>query len=174
MPALSLNEEWDAIAADPLFASWQARQHAALSGQPSYRVDIAGTNHWAFSDGCDGFTIMDMKGIQTAWGTNDEVRSWVCVGTIPSAESRAIVSRYVLAFLKTQLLGGAGYQRMFTPGWALTRETRTEFFVTEKGRPKASDSEWPEFSIYFLHQPGSQQFRMEKKLAAPSLLNRHR
>jgi predicted dienelactone hydrolase len=175
LPALSLNEEWDAITQmDPAMTSWQARQHAALSGQPSYRVDVGGTRHWAFSDGCDGFTIMDRHGIQTAWGTNDEVRSWVCVGMMPSAKSRAIVSRYVLAFLKTQLLGQTGYEQMFTPGWALTTETTTEFFVTEKGRPKAGDGEWPEFSIYFQHQPGSPQFRMEKKVTGPSPLSRHR
>jgi len=51
---------------------------------------------------------------------------------------------------------------MLTPGWALAKETKVEFFETEKGRPKAGDGEWPDFSIYFRHQPGSQQFRMEK------------
>lgn len=154
VPALGLGEEWDILAADPLMIGWQARQHAAFSGNPSYRVDVAGMNHFSFSDACDGLTIMDQYGLETYMGTNDDVRSWLCEGVNPPAEGRAIITRYMLAFLKTQLLGEKDYQRMMTPGWALTRETKVEFFETEKRSPETIIGEWPELSVYFWHQPG--------------------
>ena len=164
LPALGLGEEWDVIAQDPLMESWQARQHAAFSGHPSYRVDVSGMNHFSFSDSCDGLTIMDLHGLTTFMGTNDDLRSGLCEGVNPPSEGRAIITRYMLAFLKTQLLGETGYQQMFTPGWALTRETKIELFETEKKSPESIIGDWPVFSIYFQHQPGYQHSQANKKV----------
>ena len=154
VPVMGLGEEWDVLAIDPLMIGWQARQHAAFSGHPSYRVDVAGMNHFSFSDTCDGLVIMDRYGLETYMATNDEVRSWFCEGVNAPAEGRAIITRYMLAFLKSQLLGEKDYQRMLTPGWALTRETKVEFFETEKRSPETIIGEWPDLSVYFWHQPG--------------------
>jgi predicted dienelactone hydrolase len=161
LPVLSLNEEWDALTTQmgPEMTTWQARQHAAFAGHPAYRVDIAGTNHHSFGDMCDGLNILDAKGVtlDASWGSStDEVRGWMCAGVNAPAESRPIIARYMLAFLKTELLGQEGYRQVLTPGWALTRETKVEFFVTERRRPRPSDGEWPDASIYFAHQPGIQ------------------
>jgi hypothetical protein len=123
----------------------------------------------SFSDFCNGLNVMALKGLAPVWGSVEEVSASFCEGVIPPAEGRTIITRYMLAFLKTQLLGETGYQRMLTPGWALTRETGVEFFVTEKRSSASIDAQWPGFFIYFPHQPGSEQFRAEKnaKLAAP-------
>ena len=87
--------------------------------------------------------------------TMDGYRSYLCNGVIPFAEARAIITRFMIAFLKTQLLGETGYQKMLTPGWALTQETLVEFFETEKRNANSIYEEWPDFSTYFMHQPGS-------------------
>jgi predicted dienelactone hydrolase len=162
VPALGLGEEWDTLAMDPLMTGWQARQHAAFSGHPSYRVDVARTNHHSFAETCDGLAIMDLHGLETIYGTNDVLRSWLCEGVLTPAESRAIISRYMLAFLKTELLGETDYQRMLTPGWTLTRETGIEFFETEKRSPGSILGEWPDMSVYFWHQPGIQHSQANK------------
>jgi len=169
VPALGLGEEWNSLfdPLNPAFPSWQARAHAAYSGHPSYRVDISGTNHQSFADFCDGLNIMDSKGLAPVWGSVEEVRSWFCEGLLPPLEARSIIARYMLAFLKTYLLDETGYQKLLTPGWALTRETHVEFFVTEKRSPESIEEEWPGFFTYFPHQPGSEQFRAEKNAMLP-------
>ena len=181
IPVLSVNEEWDAIAANfqdvpDSWQTWQARQHAAFSGHPSYRTDVAETNHWSFGDWCDGLTVMDRLGLATIYGSNDDVRSWSCQGVMPSRDVMAITTRYMLAFLKTELLGERAYQRMLTPGWALSRETGIEFFVTERRRPVPSDGEWPDESIYFAHQPEIQHWWTGRppRPHVPSFAHRHR
>ena len=156
VPAMGLGEEWNVV------QDAQARAHAAYSGHPNYRVDLTGTNHLSFSDFCNGLNIMESRGYDPTWGSVADLRVWYCEGVLPSAESRGLITRYSLAFLKTQLLGEPRYQRMLTPGWALTQETFVEFFVTEKRNPNSIDEQWPSYFIYFPHQPGSQQFRAEK------------
>ena len=59
----------------------------------------------------------------------------------PPLEARSIIASYMLAFLKTYLLDETGYQKLLTPGWALTRETHVEFFVTEKRSPESIEEE---------------------------------
>jgi hypothetical protein len=34
--------------------------------------------------------------------------------------------------------------------------------VTEKRNPHSIDDKWPEYFIYFMHQPGSEQAKAEK------------
>ena len=62
-------------------------------------------------------------------------------------ETLRLSAEYAIAFLKTNLAGEPGYQRILTPGWALTREDNIEFFVTEPAPGSNSD----EFR-YFPHQ----------------------
>jgi len=151
VPALSLGQEWSTKTTPPYFPAWHARQHAAFSGHPNYRVDIWGTNHFSFSAACDAMGLMASRGIAT---TMDGWIGFFCPCVIPAAVSRDIITRYMIAFLKTELLGETGYQKMLTPGWALTQETLVEFFVTEKRNANSIDVEWPDDSVYFQHQPG--------------------
>jgi hypothetical protein len=159
VPALSLGQEWSTKMSPPYFPAWHARQHAAFSGHPNYRVDIWGTDHFSFAAACDGIDLLWSKGLAT---TMDGWIGYFCPCVIPPAVSRDIITRYMIAFLKTELVGDPGYQKMLTPGWALTHETLVEFFVTEKRNANSIDEEWPGDFVYFPHQPGSEQFRAEK------------
>lgn len=155
IPAMGIGEEWTTLALDPEFASWQARQHAAFSGHPAYRIDVWNTNHQSFSDICEGIQVLGDLGIYSP----DDVAyllSLICDGITPSGEVHTLVNQYMAAFLDKTLLEQNRYQRLLTPGYALTRMPLIEFFVTEKRSPRSIDEDWPEDFIYFMHQPGSE------------------
>ncbi len=93
------------------------------------------------------------------------VESWLqlhCTNVIPPADAHRLVTQYLIAFLKTNLVGETGYQQILTAGWALTQEQDIEFFVTEKTNANAVDEDWPCCYMYFPNQPGSEQERAEK------------
>jgi len=79
---------------------------------------------------------------------------------LSKGEIKRIITKYVIAFLKTNLSGESGYQNILTPGHALAQESIVSFFVTEKGSLKAGF--FPEFvdvdnydtNLYFIRQPG--------------------
>ena len=164
VPAMGMGEEWTFLALDPGWGSWQARQHAAFSGRPSYRVDVFNTNHQSFSDMCPAVLVLGALGIFTP----EDVQWWldmICTGITPWEESNPLVTKYMVAFLKQQFGGDPSVRAMLTPGYALTSEPLIEFFVTEKRNPNNIYEEfpgWPEEFIYFPHQPGSEQARGEK------------
>jgi hypothetical protein len=91
---------------------------------------------------------------------------------VPSLEVQRLAAKYMIAFLKTNLPQERGYQNILTPGHALAKEDFIEFFVTEKRNPNSIDEDWPEFFVYFAHQPGSEQFKAEKN-PAQSLRIKH-
>ena len=82
-------------------------------------------------------------------------------------EAHRLTTKYMIAFLKTNLSGEPGYQNVLTPGYALTREPAVEFFVTEKRSPASIFDDWPPDFIYFMHQPGSEQARARKDPPSP-------
>lgn len=155
VPAMGLGEEWNMV------TDWQARQHAAFSGHPSYRVDVFNTNHQSFSDLCEGFQVMGDLGLLDS-GSLSFLLGLYCDGFTPSAEVHRLVNQYTIAFLKTNLAREPGYHDILTPGWALTKEQVIEFFVTERKSPRSIDADWPDLFVYFPHQPGSAQARAEK------------
>ena len=141
VPAMGIGEEWAAV------GDWQARQHAAFTGHPNYRVDVFNTNHFSFSNICIGWDVMVDYGVLPP-DVADIWKSWYCTpGPLDGAEVRRIVTKYMLAFLQD-------YQPVLTPGHALTREPNVEFFVTEKRSPNSIDEDWPDLFTYFMHQPG--------------------
>jgi predicted dienelactone hydrolase len=149
VPALGLGEEWSTLQAmDPGFESWQARQHAAYSGSPNYRVDVARAVHQSFSNFCEAFQVWYDYGIEVYWDPNRDFYNYLCNPPIlPSAEAHRLINKYVVAFLTNQ-------QSILTPGSALRSEPDIEFFVTEKRNPNAIDDDWPGDFTYFMHQPG--------------------
>ncbi len=154
-PTLGIGQEWETA------ESWQARQHAAISGQPCYRVDLNNSVHMTFSNICEAARLLGDKGILPP----EVVQLWLqlyCTNTIPSSDAHRLVTKYMIAFLKTHLVGETGYQQILTPGWAITREQDIEFFVTERINANATDEDWPCCYMYFPNQPGSEQERAEK------------
>jgi predicted dienelactone hydrolase len=183
VPTIIINEEWSllsAVGADP---AEFARPHAAIQGQPSYRVDLFGTNHNSFCDSCEFVSLMKddpdilklvSQGLLQPI-TDDDIK-FVCVGdkytSTPSTVAMPVAKKYTVAFLKTVLAREPGYQDMLTPGWALKqRKPLVEFFVTEKRNPNAvTDPEVGAYYLYFPHQSGSEQARGEKNPSVKSVL----
>lgn len=162
VPALSIGQDWDHV------LDWQARQHAAIAGQPSYRVDLNHSYHNASFTNTNA-TIL----AAAAYGFIDSGTASYLLYTsqylepdlLPPAESQRLVTMYMVAFLKTYVCGEPGYENILTPGWALTREPSAEFFVTEKrpGAPR-EDAFW-----YFPHQPGAAASGLKKPVNAPGV-----
>jgi Platelet-activating factor acetylhydrolase, isoform II len=164
LPAMGIGEEWNMLALDPAFTTWQARQHAAFSGHPAYRVDLYNSIHQSFSDICEVAQVFIDTGVDPA--TGEWILDNFCTADIiSSALAHQLRSKYMIAFLKTHLTGEPGYQNMLTPGWALTRESSIEFFATEKRNPNSIDEDWPDLFVYFPHQPGGAQARGPKDSA---------
>lgn len=154
VPAMGMGEEWTMLAIDPGWASWQARQHAAFSGKPNYRVDVYNTIHQSFWDIYQGANVLGALGI---WSPAD-VDWWVntfCVGYSPWQDVSRVVTQYMVAFLKHRFDFEPRVRTMLTPGYALTNEPLVEFFVTEKRSPRSIDENWPNWPdefVYFAHQ----------------------
>jgi hypothetical protein len=155
IPTIGIGQEWSNV------LDWQARQHAALTTRPAYRVDVSPMNHHGLSDLCPAVHVLGEVGMFPP-DLVDFYLELSCVDVLPYPESLRIITQYATSFLETVLNGSSGYQPILTPGWALTREPNVEFFVTEKKSPQSIDEEWPGFFIYFMHQPGRQKAFGEK------------
>lgn len=153
VPAMGIGEEWNAV------GPWQARQHAAFSGHPAYRVDVFGTAHLSFSSACDTWPIMKDYGAMPGW-----LADWLMGSNCSSFDTdrdevQRLVLKYMLAFLNHD-------QRVLTPGNTVTSEPLIEFFVTEKRNPSAIDEDWPDIFTYFMHQPGKAHANAYEVLSA--------
>ncbi len=171
-PEMGMGQEWsmlkslfvDTYGMPDYWASWQAREHAAIQGHPSYRVDVAGAYHSSFTNGCYAAEVLKDKGLVE--GENEwfywTLKDWACTPPLPQDEAFRLVTKYVIAFLQTHLNDMTGYQNILTPGYSITHEPNIEFFVTEKRNPNATDDDWPEFFMYFMHQSAKDQARAFK------------
>ena len=74
---------------------------------------------------------------------------------VPPDETGNLITRYMVAFLKTVLVGEKGYREMLTPGYALENEPFIEFFETEEGSPDETVEEG--YFTYFRHRPGTER-----------------
>jgi hypothetical protein len=162
VPTMGIGQEWSGLYASmPGWESWQARLHAASQGHPAYRVDVQGTWHVTFSNRCESAPILLAHQMITQASYNSMIAS-ACGAPLPTGEAHRLVTKYMVAFLKTVLSGEEGYQPILTPGHALRFENVIEFFVTEKRSPKSIDEDWPGDFVYHMHQPGSEQAKGPK------------
>jgi predicted dienelactone hydrolase len=156
VPTLAMGQEWDALEAQfPGEASWQARQHAAFAGHPSYRVDVNKANHVSFANLCESWQVVGDLGILPPSVVAELLGMYCGPDVIEPLEAHRLVTQYMLALLHHE-------QRYLTPGYAITSEPDIEFFVTEKRNPHAIEDDWPDYFWYFMHQPGSGTARAEK------------
>lgn len=183
IPALSLGQDWLSIVATQgvEYGGWQARQHAAFSGHPNYRVNLERSDHMtSFTNFCASLLIERDIGFRSPasarfyWdrlGCCDDRLSPVTLPTapvcsvpdrLPFSDAHRIVLRYLTAFLDTELRGITGEQRILTPGWALTSETDVQFFPTERRSANAAGE--PDDFWYFKEQAASDVERASKQL----------
>jgi predicted dienelactone hydrolase len=158
LPAMGIGQEWSTV------DSWQARQHAAFSGHPAYRVDVNRSIHQSFSTLCETVQVYGDYGLVSASHVASVLANYCGPDVIESAEAHRLVAKYMLAMLTHQ-------QSILTPGHAITSEPDIEFFVTEKRNPHSIDAEWPDFFTYHMHQPGKATSRANKNLTATAETN---
>jgi hypothetical protein len=154
-PTMGIGQEFETT------LDWQARQHAAIQAHPCYRVDLNKSIHWSFSDMYEAYQVLGDEGILPPDVVDGILAAFS--DSIPSLVAHQLVNKYMIAFLKTQLVGETGYQRILTPGWAINSEPDIEFFVTEKKNPNAIEEDWPDIFIYFINQPGSETAKAYKE-----------
>jgi predicted dienelactone hydrolase len=161
VPNMGIGREWSKLASEsPGFEHDQARQHAAIQSHPSYRVDVAYANHMSFANVCAINQVLNDLGIIDD-ATLDSILQMACPSEpVSEEEIGTLTSQYMIAFLKTVLVGETSYKEMLTPGYALANEPFIEFFETEKGRPNPRDED--AYFSYFMHQPGSLQAKALK------------
>ena len=172
IPHMSLNREWNTIIEeDPgLDPSYFARQHSAIQGHPNYRVDISDAVHMSFSNACGVFVrYFDMGLLDNEWWIDSGYPYLCFISPENMLEVQNLVTMYMVAFLKTALVGDPGYQYLLTPGYALTNQPLVEFFVTEKQNGRPNKPDWPEYFTYFMHQPGSQTAQALKDPPKPKM-----
>jgi len=154
VPNMGIGREWNTLkSTNPGYEHDQARQHAAIQSHPSYRVDMAYANHNSFLNLCAVNQVLNDQGIIDD-ATLDAILEQICQPEPVSPEEFGnLTSQYMIAFLKTVLVGENGYQEMLTPDYALENEPFIEFFETEKGSLNQRDED--AYFSYFMHQPGT-------------------
>jgi Platelet-activating factor acetylhydrolase, isoform II len=165
IPSMIIGQEWDNLERQYPglgLASLLARPHSAIQGHPNYRVDVDYYHHMSFSSACSYVRVMHDYGIYDDWLFELSLQFYCPYAPVPPDEYGNLLTRYMIAFLKTVLAGEPAYREMLTPGYALANEPYIEFFVTEKRSPNALDADFPEYFTYFMHQPGTEQARALK------------
>lgn len=80
---------------DRAVGNLRARQYASIQAHPSYRADLIDSNHYSFSDSCAVSLFLGDTGFYTS----------NCIGVIQPWLAHQLVTKYMIAFLKTHLAG---------------------------------------------------------------------
>src|ERR1035437_4983625 len=144
VPSLIMGETVDDSETNggPALRDWNARPHAAIDRDDSYRVDVNGTNHYSFTDYCDGMQIWFNKGWISADSLNYVQTTWPCTNvaspgdppvTISSLDEHLVVTKYMIALLDSYFGGPYKNQQLdrwiLTPGYAVYHRPTVQFFV---------------------------------------------
>jgi hypothetical protein len=161
IPSMGIGREWNTIeSTDPGWGYMRAREHAAIQGHPNYRVDIAYANHNSFLNHCACNQVLYDQGIIDD-ATLDSILEAACPPEpVAPEEFGNLTAQYMIAFLKTVLVGEKGYKEMLTPGYALENEPFIEFFGTEEGSPDETVEEG--YFSYFKHQSDAERAKALK------------
>jgi dienelactone hydrolase len=154
IPSMIIGREWNTLEAGQVGEeSLLARPHSAIQGYPNYRVDIANYQHMSFSSACSCLNVLrELNGDET---TDAALEMYCPKEPVPPDEIGNLTTQYMIAFLKTVLLGENGYQEMLTPGYALENEPFVEFFETGEGSPAETVEEG--YFSYFKHQSDTER-----------------
>ena len=165
VPSMSIGQSFDA----PGWSTFlPARQHAAISGHPNYRVDVVNALHQSFTVSCTGVWVAYRYGFANRNAVITQMNQPWCSAALPQGEANRLAATYAIAFLKTNLAGETGYQHILTPGYALTREDNIQFFVTEPKNATALGED-PTTFPYFPYQRGGVIFHADKESETPAI-----
>jgi predicted dienelactone hydrolase len=157
IPSMIIGREWNTLEPSNEEALL-ARPHAAIQGHPNYRVDIANYQHMSFSSACASFNVFrELNGDEI---TDSQLKLNCPKEPAQPDEIGNLTTRYMIAFLKTVLVGGTGYKEMLTTDYAVKNEPFIEFFETEQGSPISPDEDG--YFSYFKHQLDTEQAKALK------------
>jgi predicted dienelactone hydrolase len=156
IPNMGIGREWNTLeSSNPGYEHDQARQHAAIQSHPNYRVDVAYANHNSFLNVCAVNQVLNDLGIIDD-ATLDAILQQNCPPEpVLPEEFGNLTTQYMIAFLKTVLVGENGYKEMLTTDYALENEPFIEFFETEQG--SADETVEEGYFSYFKHQPDTER-----------------
>jgi len=154
IPSMVMGREWNTLESGQTGEeSLLARPHSAIQGQPNYRVEFANYQHMSFSSACSCMNVLrELNGDEA---TDASLQGYCPKEPLPPDETGNLVTRYMIAFLKTVLAGEKAYRDMLTPGYALENEPFVEFFDTEVGSPDETVEEG--YFGYFKHQSDTER-----------------
>jgi predicted dienelactone hydrolase len=156
IPSMVMGQEWSTLeSAQANVESLLARPHSAIQGRPNYRVDFAYANHSSFSNHCEYAQVMNDYGIYDDEMVNDYSQKMCQPEPVSQEELGNLTTQYMIAFLKTVLVGENGYKEMLTTDYALENEPFIEFFETEEGSPDETVEEG--YFSYFKHQSDTER-----------------
>jgi predicted dienelactone hydrolase len=156
IPSMVIGEEWSTLeSAKANFETLLARPHAAIQGHPNYRVDIAHANHFSFLNLCALAQVQNDQGIIDDISLEAFLQQSCQPEPVSPEEFSNLTTQYMIAFLKTVLVGEKGYKEMLTTDYALENEPFIEFFETEEGSPYETVEEG--YFSYFTHRPGTER-----------------
>jgi hypothetical protein len=118
-------------------------------------VDVAYAIHNSFSSYCTYIHVLHDKGLIDDQILDAAKPSNCPPESISAAEIENLTTQYMIAFLKTVLVGENGYKEMLTTDYALENEPFIEFFKTERGSPDETVEEG--YFSYFKHQSDTEQ-----------------
>jgi predicted dienelactone hydrolase len=156
IPSMVIGREWGTLESAKIGAeSLLARPHAAIQGRPNYRVDVAYADHFSFLNHCALIQVWRDQGIVDDASLEAYLQQSCQPEPVSPREFGDLTTQYMIAFLKTVLVGEKGYQEMLTTDYALENEPFIEFFETEEGSPYETVEEG--YFSYFTHRPGTER-----------------
>lgn len=156
IPTMWIGQEWNNMESTTGgFGFMVARAHSAIKSRANYRLDVAYAIHNSFSSYCTYIHILHDKELIDDQILDTALPSNCPPESISAAEIENLTTQYMIAFLKTVLVGENGYKEMLTTDYALKNEPFIEFFETEQGNPDATVEE--AYFSYFMHQSDTEQ-----------------
>jgi predicted dienelactone hydrolase len=155
IPSMIIGREWNTMVETGAVNEeiLLARPHSAIQGNPNYRVDISNYQHMSFTSACSCMDLLrEVNGDEV---TDTMLKVYCPKDPAPPDETGNLTTRYMVAFLKTVMVGDKCYEDMVTSDYALANEPFVEFFETEKGSPETADEEG--YFSYLMHQPGTER-----------------
>ena len=156
IPSMVIGQEWSSLeSAKVNIETLLARPHAAIQGHPNYRVDVAFANHFSFLNLCAVAQVQNEQGIIDDASLEAYLQQSCQSEPVSPEEFSNLTTQYMIAFLKTVLVGEKGYKEMLTTDYALENEPFIEFFETEQGSHDEIVEEG--YFSYFKHQPDTER-----------------
>lgn len=119
---------------DSEYSSFVARPHAAISRSTvSLRIDVRDSDHFSFSNECDGARMLFGMGALSAEDMANYYEPVFCQASLPFAEGHRLITKYLVAFLKAVVLHEPqGQARILTQRDAIAYEPDVELYWHER------------------------------------------